>query len=79
MKTIQITLPDDLAQQADSAGLLSPTAMENMLREQLKLRATQSFMTLWQRLPDNVTAELEREIDAQVQHVRARRQANDAA
>ncbi len=78
MTTIQITLPDELAQQAASAGLLSPAAMETMLREQLKLRASQSLMALWQRLPDHVTAQLEQEIDAEVLRVRSRRQASDA-
>ncbi len=78
MTTIQITLPDDLAQQAASAGLLSPAAMETMLREQLKRRAGQTLMALWQQLPESVTADLEREIDAEIERVRARPHPSDA-
>ena len=36
MTTIEITLPDQLAQEAQRAGLLSSEALEAMLREQLK-------------------------------------------
>lgn len=35
MITVQITLPDKLAQEAQRAGLLSPTRVERWLREQL--------------------------------------------
>ena len=36
MTTIQLSLPDDLAQKATKAGLLSAEAIQNMLLEQLK-------------------------------------------
>jgi hypothetical protein len=36
MTTVQITLPDQLAQEAQRAGLLSPGSLEKWLREQLK-------------------------------------------
>jgi len=36
MTTVQIQLPDELAQQAQSAGLLSQAALEKWLREQLR-------------------------------------------
>lgn len=36
MTIVQITLPDQLAQEALHAGLLSQAAMEKLLREQLK-------------------------------------------
>jgi hypothetical protein len=35
MTTIQITLPDQLAKEAEEAGLLSPEALEKMLRQKL--------------------------------------------
>lgn len=38
MTTVQISLPDQLAQEAQNAGLLSPASLEKMLREQLKTR-----------------------------------------
>jgi hypothetical protein len=36
MTTVQITLPDQLAQEAQSAGLLTSDRIEKFLREQLK-------------------------------------------
>jgi len=36
MATIQITLPDQLAQEAQNAGLLNPSCIEHWLREQLR-------------------------------------------
>ena len=36
MATLEITLPDDLAQQAADAGLLAPEAIEHLLREALR-------------------------------------------
>ncbi|CAM4198798.1 hypothetical protein [Roseateles saccharophilus] len=72
MTTVQITLPDELAQKAASAGLLSADAMEAMLREQLRRRAGDSLQALWQRLPaDELTPEIEQEIVEEVRQVRA--------
>ena len=41
MTTLELTLnlPDELAQRAKNAGLLTPDAIEPMLREQLKKQA----------------------------------------
>lgn len=36
MTTVQITLPDQLAEEAQRAGLLSPESLEQWLRKQLK-------------------------------------------
>jgi len=35
MTTIQITFPDQLAKEAEEAGLLAPESMERMLRQNL--------------------------------------------
>jgi hypothetical protein len=75
MTNVQITLPDELARKADTAGLLSPEAMEAMLREQLRRRTGEELQAMWQRGPgDALTPELEQEIVAEVQKVRADRQ-----
>jgi hypothetical protein len=39
MTTVQIELPDELAQKAEQAGLLSPEALEQLLREQLRAKS----------------------------------------
>ena len=38
MTTVEITLPDGLAKEAQQAGLLTPEALETMLRERLRVR-----------------------------------------
>ncbi len=72
MTTVQINLPDQLAQMAQKAGLLAPEAIETMLREQLRRRATETLNDVWQRLPqDELTLDLEQEIMDEVRKVRA--------
>ena len=80
MTTVQITLPDELAQKAASAGLLSAEAMEAMLREQLRRRAGEALQTMWRHGPqDELTAEIEQEIVQQVHRVRAQQQLRGAS
>ena len=80
MTTVQITLPDELAQKAASAGLLSPEAMELMLREQLRRRAGEALRAMWERMPpDELTPEIEQEIVAEVRAARAERRRRGAS
>lgn len=80
MTTVQITLPDDLAKTAANAGLLSPEALEQMLRDQLRLRAADALKALWKNLPqETLTPELEQDIGDVVRSVRARQQQNEAS
>jgi hypothetical protein len=50
MTTIQLTLPDQLAQEAQRAGLLSPESLEEMLRKQLKAKAAGELIALLDKL-----------------------------
>jgi len=50
MTTVQITLPDQLAQEAQRAGLLSQAAMEKLLRDQLQLRHRDEFFAAMERM-----------------------------
>lgn len=80
MTTVQINLPDELAQKAASAGLLSPDAMVAMLREQLRRRAGDALYAMWQRGPqDELTPEIEQEIIEQVRKARAQAQLRGAS
>ncbi len=73
MTTVQVELPDVLAQNAQAAGLLTPQAMETMLREQLKRQAGDALRAMWASAPrEELTPEIERIIDEQVQAVRAK-------
>lgn len=50
MTTVQITLPDQLAQEAKQAGLLSQAAMEKLLREQLQVKHLDEFFASMERM-----------------------------
>lgn len=50
MTTVQITLPDQLAQEAQSAGLLASDALEELLREHLKLRRVDELFAAMDRM-----------------------------
>lgn len=80
MTTVQITLPDELAQKAASAGLLTGEAVEAMLREQLRRRAGDALQAIWQRGPqEKLTPEIEREIVEEVRKARAERHMRGAS
>jgi len=74
MTTVQVELPDVLAQSAQAAGLLTPQALEAMLREQLKRQAGDALRAMWASAPpEELTLEIEQMLDEQVQAVRAQR------
>jgi hypothetical protein len=50
MTTVQIVLPDELAQEAQRAGLLSPELLEKWLREQLKVRRVDQLFSAMDRM-----------------------------
>ncbi len=76
MTTIQLSLPDDLAQKATKAGLLSAEAIQDMLREQLRRQAGETLREAWNRLPkDELTPELEQEVVEAVRAYRAEQRA----
>ena len=71
---LKVTLPDDLAQRAQSAGLLTSEAIESMLCEQLKKRAGENLRAMWSRMPrEELTPEIEQEIVEEVRALRAER------
>ena len=68
MTTVQITLPDALAQEAATAGLLAPEAIERLLRERLRAdriariqaaRATLTAQPSAPMTPDEIGAGIE--------------------
>jgi len=50
MTTVQITLPDDLAQEAQRAGLLSSESLQEWLRRQLKAKAAEKLFAMLDKL-----------------------------
>lgn len=80
MTTVQINLPDELAQKAASAGLLLAEAMEAMLREQLRRSAGEALLATWRRGPQEaLTPEVEQAIVEEVSKVRAERRLRAAS
>lgn len=50
MTTVQITLPDQLAREAQNAGLLTSATIERMLREQLKTQRVDELFGAMNRM-----------------------------
>lgn len=50
MTKVQINLPDQLAQEAQHAGLLTPATLERILREHLKNRKTDELFAAMERM-----------------------------
>jgi hypothetical protein len=69
MTTVQITLPDQLAREAQAAGLLTPEELERLVRDALRARRLQAFAEARKKLaadplPPMTAGEIQAEIDA---------------
>ncbi len=73
MTNITVSLPDELAQQAQSAGLLRPDAIERLLREAMKKRQVEQLFTTMDQLAALKPVLTEAEIDAEIAAARADR------
>jgi hypothetical protein len=73
MTNITFSLPDELAQQAQSAGLLRPDAIERLLREAMKKRQVDQLFTTMDQLATLEPALTEAEIEAEIAAARADR------
>jgi hypothetical protein len=67
MTTVQITLPDALAQEVANAGLLAPEKIERLLRQGLRAERVERMQAIRTQLaadpfepmtPDEITAEI---------------------
>ncbi len=79
MTTVQITLPDQLAQEAQRAGLLAPARLEQWLREQLRARGADELFAAMDRMAahDEPPAMSPEEVAREIAAMRAQRRAND--
>ena len=76
MTTLQITLPAQLAQEARRAGLLTPDAIEQMLRDALKRDAGRKLLDIAKDVQSaGIPPMSEDEIQAEIDAVRAARRA----
>ena len=77
MTTVEFILPDQLALDAQSAGLLNAVSIERMLREQIKSKHVDELFTAMDRMasvdmPAAVTPE---EVAEEIRAMRAERRA----
>ena len=77
MTTVQITLPDQLAQEAQRAGLLSQPALERLLREQLQSHRRDEFFAATERMAQmsDMPAMSPEEVAEEIRAMRAERRA----
>lgn len=73
MTTIQIDLPDATAQAAREAGLLTPQALEQLLREAMRKRQVDRLFAAMDKLAALEPPMTEEEIDAEIDAARAER------
>jgi hypothetical protein len=78
MTTVQITLPDQLAQEAQRAGLLSPETLEKWLREQLRMQRAGALLQAAERMDRVNDAEIlsPERVAEEIAAMRAERRAN---
>lgn len=74
MTTLTIDLPDNLPKEAQDAGLLGPSAIETLLRENLRRRVVDGLFSAADKLADaNFPPTTLEEIQREVNAVRAQR------
>lgn len=80
MTTVEITLPDELAQEARRAGLLSPERIEALLREQLKAERVDELFAAMERMHrvQGPAAMSPEEVAVEIAAMRAERRATNA-
>ena len=80
MTTLKLNLPDDLAQRAQNAGLLTDTSIQKLLEEAIRREAGRKLLDIAQQLHDaNIPPMNDDEIMAEVKAVRAERSARNSA
>lgn len=80
MTTVQITLPDQLAEEAARAGLLSSARLERWLRDQLKDQRVDELFSAMDRMTevDEPATMSPEEVAEEIATMRAERRAKNA-
>lgn len=79
MTELVVKQPDDLAQRARSAGLLTDSAIQRLLEEAMRREAGRRLLQVAERLhAAGISSMSEDEIAAEVRAVRAERRAHEA-
>lgn len=77
---LTLTLPDSLAREAEAGGLLTPQALESLLRSELRRRRVDHLFDAVDRLATLAVPPLtEAEVEAEIQAVRTARRPSHAS
>jgi post-segregation antitoxin (ccd killing protein) len=68
---LKLSLPDDLAEQARAAGLLTSEAIERLMREAIRKAAARRLVEIGRRLRATEPGITEAELEAELKAVRA--------
>lgn len=81
MTTVQIQLPDQLAQEAQRAGLLTSDTMERILREQLKTQHVDELFKAMDRMAvvDTPAVMSPEQVAEEIRAMRVERRADNAS
>jgi hypothetical protein len=81
MSSVEITLdlPDNLAREAETNGLLKPEAIESLLREEIRRRRVDGLFESADRLAASDASLTETEVEAEIAAVREARRSSDAS
>ncbi|MRW91097.1 hypothetical protein GJ699_13960 [Duganella sp. FT80W] len=72
MATLQLSIPDDLAREAEQLGLLTPTSLESILRQEIRRIAFNYLLSIPDKLrAAGVEPMTEEEVVAEVRAARA--------
>ena len=79
MTTLTINLPDNLAKEAQAAGLLAPAAIETMLRETLRRQHIEELRQSMEKMADaDIPPMTMEEIEAEIKAYRQERRYADS-
>ena len=71
---LKVTLPDNLAREAEASGLLTPEAIEALLREEIRRRRVSDLFSAADRLANlDVPPLTESEVEAEIEAARRSR------
>lgn len=77
---LKLTLPDSLAREAEASGLLTPEAIEALLREEIRRRRVSQLFESADRLAKlDMPPLTEAEVEAEIEAARHLRRTSDAS
>lgn len=78
MSKVVLTLPDNLAEEAEAVGLLKPESIAALLRAEIRRRRINKLFAAADRLADIARPLTEMEVEAEIASARKARRSSDA-